>query len=102
MSRACSGCGRVDAHTSLGGVILCNSCRMIVLDRIDAARSAGKTADAAKEARALFLAENSVGSYLLRDIPTVLWDQAKHAAVDRGVSLRDLILDALRAHIGKC
>jgi hypothetical protein len=35
-------------------------------------------------------------SYLLRNIPADLWQKAKHAAVDRGVSLRELILIALR------
>lgn len=34
--------------------------------------------------------------YLLRDIPADLWQSAKHVAVDRGVSLRDLLLGALR------
>lgn len=96
MSGQCAGCGRMDARNALGGVLLCNTCKPVVLERIDAARQAGKTADAAREARDLFRAENSVGSYLLRDIPIGLWDQAKHAAVDRGVSLRDLLLAALR------
>lgn len=38
--------------------------------------------------------------YILRDIPADLWTQAKHAAVDRGVSLRDLLLAGLRREIG--
>jgi len=38
-------------------------------------------------------------NYLLRDIPLELWQKAKHVAVDRGVSLRDLILAGLRKEI---
>ena len=37
--------------------------------------------------------------YLLRNIPEELWDQAKHKAVDEGLSLRDLLLKALREHL---
>lgn len=40
-------------------------------------------------------------NYILRDIPPDLWRQAKHVAVDRGVSLRDLLLDGLRKEIAK-
>ena len=40
-------------------------------------------------------------TYLLRNIPTALWQAAKHAAVDRGISLRELILDAIRKTVAK-
>ena len=96
MSGLCAGCGSANARNAIGGVLLCNTCRPVVFERVEAARQSGRSADAAREARDLFRAENSVGSYLLRDIPIGLWDQAKHAAVDRGVSLRDLLLAALR------
>lgn len=100
MSTPCVGCGRPDARTALGGVMLCATCNLVVRERIESARAAGKPVDAAREARDLFRTENSVGSYLLRDIPTDLWQAAKHVAVDRGMSLRDLILDALRKSVG--
>jgi uncharacterized Zn finger protein (UPF0148 family) len=96
--RTCAACGRQDARSAIGGVLLCPHCNPIVLERIDAAHRAGKTADAAKEARAL-LRETSQ-DYLLRDIPEDLWQQAKHASVDRGVSLRDLLLAGLRRELG--
>lgn len=100
MSRPCAACGRPDARNAIGGTPLCAACRPVILERVEQARAAGKTADAAKEARSLFVAENSIGSYLLRDIPVDLWQQAKHTAVDRGVSLRDLILAGLRREVG--
>lgn len=99
MSGNCAACGRANARNSIGGTLVCAECRPIVQERLESARAAGKTADAAKEARAL-LRETSQ-DYLLRDIPADLWQQAKHLAVDRGVSLRDLILEALRRLVSK-
>lgn len=94
----CAACGRTDASLSLGGTLLCRHCYPIVMERIEVARSAGQPADAAKEARALL--RETAQDYLLRDIPADLWQQAKHASVDRGVSLRDLLLDGLRRELG--
>lgn len=94
---ACAVCG-APAHQSLGGVGLCRTHHQVILDRIDAARAAGQAADAAKEARALL--RETAQDYLLRDIPADLWQQAKHASVDRGVSLRDLLLAGLRRELG--
>jgi hypothetical protein len=47
----------------------------------------------------MFRETHSAGSYLLRDIPNDLWTQAKHTAIDKSLSLRDLILEAVRAYI---
>lgn len=96
MSRHCAACGSVNIRVSLGGVRLCNTCDPKIRAEIDALRAAGKTVDVSRIALALLRAENSLGSYLLRDIPTELWDRAKHTAVDRGISLRELIIDSLR------
>lgn len=38
-------------------------------------------------------------TYLLRNIPTTLWDRAKHRAVDEGLTLRSLILKALEEYL---
>ena len=38
-------------------------------------------------------------NYLLRGIPSELWQAAKHAAIDRKISLRGLIFRALREYI---
>jgi len=99
MSQPCAACGQPDARHSLGGVLLCQRCRPAIQERLETARASGKTADAAKEARALL--RETAQDYILRDIPAELWQQAKHAAVDRGVSLRDLLLDALRKVVAK-
>jgi hypothetical protein len=38
-------------------------------------------------------------TYLLRNIPTALWDRAKHKAVDEGISLRELIFRAIENYL---
>jgi hypothetical protein len=50
-------------------------------------------------ARKMFREEYSTGNYILRDIPRELWDAAKHRAIDDGVSLRELVLTAIQAHL---
>lgn len=99
MSRPCAACGRPDAHHSIGGTLVCSACRPELVERIDSARAAGKTPDASREARAML--RESSQNYILRDIPADLWQQAKHVSVDRGLSLRDLLLAGLRKEIGK-
>lgn len=99
MSRPCAACGRPDAHNSIGGTLVCAECRPGLMDRLDAARAAGKTPDASREARAML--RESAQTYILRDIPADLWQEAKHAAVDHNVSLRELLLAGLRKEIAK-
>lgn len=38
-------------------------------------------------------------NYLIRNIPADLWQAAKHAAVDKNITLRELILAAVRQYI---
>ena len=99
MSRPCAACGRPDAHNAIGGTVICAECRPTLMERLEAARAAGKTPDASREARAML--RESAQTYILRDIPADLWQQAKHASVDRGLSLRDLLLDGLRKELAK-
>ena len=40
-----------------------------------------------------------IDRYLLRDIPAGLWGAAKRKAIDEGMSLRELILAALRQYL---
>ena len=40
-------------------------------------------------------------TYLLRAIPPDLWRAVKHAAVDRGISIRELLIQALRQEVAK-
>lgn len=99
MSNPCSACGRPDARNSIGGTLVCAACRPELMDRLEAARAAGKAPDASREARAML--RESSQTYILRDIPAELWQQAKHASVDRGLSLRDLLLEGLRKEVSK-
>lgn len=47
------------------------------------------------------IGKRAIAGYLLRDIPEDLWTAAKHRAVDEGISLRKMILEALRAYLAK-
>ena len=40
-------------------------------------------------------------SYLLRDIPPSLWRRAKHTAIDKDMTLRELLLKALEKQCAK-
>ncbi len=97
MSNFCLACGRPDARNAIGGTLICAECRPALMERLDAARADGKTPDASREARAML--RETAQNYILRDIPADLWQQAKHASVDRGLSLRDLLLAGLRKEI---
>ena len=38
-------------------------------------------------------------NYLLRNVPPPLWSEAKHLAVDSGMTLRELIIRALGKYV---
>ena len=38
-------------------------------------------------------------TYILKNIPPELWKQAKHKALDEGISLRDLIIKAIEKYV---
>jgi hypothetical protein len=98
--KTCDACGKPNPSIGIGGTMLCRPCSADVQSEIEQLRAAGKPVNAMQIARKLFRETSSAGSYLLRDIPDDLWTAAKHRAVDQGVSLRDLILQALRSYLG--
>jgi len=97
----CAICGML-SRVNRGGVTLCLPCHADVGARVEELRAAGEAVNVAHIARALFR-ERFPGakSYILRDIPEDLWTAAQHAAVERGASLRELILTALRREVGE-
>ena len=97
--KSCDACGSTKASVSIGGAMLCRTCANDIRTEIDRKRAAGESVNALGIARTIFREQHSVGGYLLRDIPQELWDKAKHKAVDESGSLRDLILNALRAYL---
>ena len=104
--RTCDACGKpifINGINgiSMGSAIICWSCEPDVKAEIDRLQAAGKPVSAIAIARKIFRENYSAGSYLLRDIPRDLWIAAKHKAVDKGMSLRELILDAIREYISK-
>ena len=98
--RTCDACGKpIDSGVVIGGATVCRSCEPEVKAEIDRLQAAGKPVSAIAVARSMFR-ETHAGNYILRNIPKDLWIAAKHKAVDKGMSLRELILDAIRKYIG--
>jgi hypothetical protein len=83
----------------LGGTLICRQCEPEVSAEISSIRAQGKPVNAAHIAHRIYKETHSGGNYLIRDIPTDLWDRAKHRAVDDGVSLRELVLLALASYL---
>mgnify|MGYP001184538679 CR=1 FL=1 len=100
--RTCDACGKpLKGGISMGGALLCRSCEPGVTAEINRLQAEGKPVNAIAIARSIFRETYSAGNYLLRDIPEELWTDAKHKAVDKGMDLRELILDAIREYVSK-
>ena len=96
----CQACGKpVSGGITMGGVLLCRPCAADIEVEISQLRAEGKPVNVMNIARRIFRKTYSAGNYLLRDIPEELWNQAKHKAVDEGLSLRELILKALQDYL---
>lgn len=81
--------------------MLCPPCAEDVRGVIDQLRAAGKPVNAMAIARKIFRDTYSEGAYQLRDIPTELWDKAKHQTINEKISLRELILKALYEYLAR-
>ena len=100
--KICDMCGRpLAGGYSRGGALVCRDCEPELARRIDEARAEGRVVNAMHIAKKIFRESNSVDRYLLRDIPKDLWIAAKHRAIDDDISLRDLILIALREYVDR-
>ena len=85
----------------MGGALVCRICEPDINAEINRLQAEGKPVSAIAIARKMFRETYSAGNYMLRDIPKDLWIAAKHKAVDKGMDLRELILDAIREYISK-
>jgi len=45
------------------------------------------------------MAQHEKRNYLLRDIPEEIWTPAKHLAIDKGISFRELILLSIKVYL---
>jgi hypothetical protein len=98
----CAACGKdTKGGISLGGTLLCRECAADVEIEIERLRAEGKQVNVAIIARKMFRESCVPGGYLLRDIPKKLWDKAKNKAVDKGITLRELILQAVKEFIDR-
>ena len=100
----CAACGLTGIpQVSIGGVLLCrNACAEDVTAEIARQRAEGKRPSASGIAREIYRAHHpESGDYLIRDVPSDLWNKAKHRGIDDGVSLRQVILSALDEYLNK-
>lgn len=97
--KTCDACGSPKAHIGMGGAMICRNCEPEIRIEMDQLRSAGKPVNVLHIAKRMFRETHSAGNYLLRDIPQELWTEAKHKAVDENISLRELVLNAVRSYI---
>ena len=98
--RQCEACGTTqNLGGSLGGVLLCRSHMADIQAVVEALRADGKQVNVPGIARQMYREANGANTYLLRDVPDDLMTAAKRRAFEQGVSLRELILDALRAYL---
>ena len=100
--RTCDACGTpLKGGIPLGGALVCRICEPDINAEINRLQAEGKPVSAIAIARKMFRETYSAGNYMLRDIPKDLWIAAKHKAVDKGMDLRELILDAIREYVSK-
>lgn len=98
--RQCEACGTTqNLGGSLGGVLLCKTHMADIMAAVDVLREQGQQVNVMGMARRMYRESNGANTYLLRDVPDDLITAAKHKALDQGISLRELILDALRAYL---
>lgn len=98
--RLCDACGSPTAYVSMGGATLCKGCSADIEAEMKQLRKDGKPVNVLHIARRMFREQvPAPGSYLLRDIPSALWQHAQHRAIDDNVSLRDLLISALYSYL---
>jgi len=100
-NKTCAVCGKeIAGGVGIGGVFLCTfPCAEEVREEMDKLRAEGQPVSVPKIALAIYRDKHSVASYTLRDIPSDLWQAAKHYSVDHNISLRELIIEALRERV---
>jgi len=99
MRKICTACGKpLQGSLQIGGTLLCRTCGPIISQEITRLREEEKPVNVLHIAMRHFREVSDPQAYPLRDIPGDLWTAAKHAAVEEQMSLRELLLDALRRH----
>lgn len=100
--KLCNACNTPTRNGNyIGSVLLCEKCAPNVNKEIDKMRAEGKPVNAVHIARKIYRENNGTDEYLFREIPSALWSQAKHRAVEDKDSLRDLLIKALYQYLGR-
>lgn len=95
----CEICNKPSSH-GLGGVLLCAPCSVDVEVEIAKLRADNRPVNIGHIARRLYRElYPDAKTYNLRDVPEQLLRRAKQLALDRGITLRQLILETLREYV---
>jgi hypothetical protein len=99
-TQKCEACGTTqNIGGILGGVTLCKPHYANIQVEVQELRAQGKQVNIAGIARKMYREQHSTSNYILRDVPSNLWNKAKHKAIDDGVSLREIVLIALEKYL---
>lgn len=102
ITRTCDACGiALKGSIRVGGASLCWKCFPAVREEVDKAIAEGKKPSAIGIAREMFREQYSSGTFTMRDVPEKLWQKARVFATKNKISLRDLVLEAVRQYIGE-
>ena len=99
MPNKCDVCSKTQGVAGLGGMMFCRTCYGEVREEIDALRANDKPVDCAIIAHRLRKERNLTTISNLRDFPADLWTEAKHRALDEGISARELVIRAVRLYL---
>lgn len=97
--KKCEACGTKNVFGSLGGVLLCKEHYADISAQVESLRAEGKQVNVMGIARQMFRTQHAVSNYILRDIPKDIWERAKRRSFDDGLSLREVILQALDQYL---
>jgi hypothetical protein len=100
MKKICYACGKYRSLYGVGNTAVCSECKGVLQWKIEKARKNKNPANAKHIARKMFNNTNRY-QYHLREIPGWLWISTKHIADKEGISVRDLILNALAVEVKK-
>lgn len=98
----CDGCAIWASTTKIGTAKFCKYCEPIVITEIAKLRELRKRVDTVHIAKRLFRSLNGTPGVLqTRDIPRALRVRLNRAAVDEGITLRDLTLTAYYEYLNR-
>lgn len=98
----CEVCGEIKDCAPVEGAVVCEACAPEFRQALDKARNSGawgRARDAHFVARQLLRDRGGMSQMLIRDMPAPAYKAIKVLAIERGVTVRELVLSALAEYI---